>query len=147
MLCIARGRSNCREKLLQASHTLCLSHNQERKKLHASYKLKEKYDNSLQTKEGKANTKEKIKAKLAAGKETLELRDQVNRRVFNFFVQNRGHIKGILKLQSTVRCLEQQLAGQNAENRRKRSGHRDQGVPITSESGNSNVCTKPSPTG
>jgi hypothetical protein len=86
MPCIARGRSNCREKLLQASHTLCLSHNQECKKLHGSY---QKYDNSLQTKEGKANTKEKIKAKLAAGKETLELRDHVNRWVCDFFVQNR----------------------------------------------------------
>jgi len=49
------------------------------------------------------------RAKLAAGRATLQLRDQVNRRFFSFSAQNRGHVKWILKLQSEVRGLEQQL--------------------------------------
>ncbi|KAI1073867.1 hypothetical protein F5B20DRAFT_565710 [Whalleya microplaca] len=106
--------SDCREKLLQASHTLCPPHNQEYKKIYESYKLKEKRYVSIKIEEGEASTTERIGAKLAAGKETLELRDQVNRRFFNFSAQNRGHIKWILKLQSEVSDLGQKLAAREA---------------------------------
>ncbi|KAI9781821.1 MAG: hypothetical protein M1816_002171 [Peltula sp. TS41687] len=107
--------SDCRGKLLHASHTLCPSHHQEYKKLHESYKRKEKYYDSIETREGEADTKDKIEAKLAAGKETLELRDQVNRWFFNPSAPDRGHNKWIMKLQSDVRGLERKLADGEAE--------------------------------
>ena len=74
--------SGCRRKLLQASHALCPSHHQEYKKLYDAYKIKEKHYVSIETREEDDEPREKIEAKLAAGKETLELRDQVNRRFF-----------------------------------------------------------------
>jgi hypothetical protein len=47
-----------------------------------AYKIKEKHYVSIETREEDDEPREKIEAKLAAGKETLELRDQVNRRFF-----------------------------------------------------------------
>ncbi|KAI3343549.1 hypothetical protein F4824DRAFT_440277 [Ustulina deusta] len=101
--------SECREKLLQTKYTLCKHHHQEHKQLYESYKLQERYYNSISTNEGGADIKESLETKLAAGKQVLHLRDQVNRRFFNLSAQNRGHIQWILRLQSKLRHLEQQL--------------------------------------
>jgi hypothetical protein len=85
------------------------------KKLYDAYKIKEKHYVSIEMRDGDDEPREKIEAKLAAGKETLELRDHVNRRFFNFSAQNRSHVKWILKLQSEVRSLKEKLGVQDAE--------------------------------
>ncbi|KAJ3580106.1 hypothetical protein NPX13_g465 [Xylaria arbuscula] len=102
--------SECRETLLHIRHTLCQEHYQEYERLHKSYKLRENDYGNIDTDKSGLGTREKLEAKLAAGKEILELRDQVNRRFFSLSAHNRGHIQRILRLQSAIRSLEQQLA-------------------------------------
>lgn len=102
--------SDCRARLLHTSHVFCPSHHQEYKRLYELYKQTKKHYSAIESTAGGADDpKTKIKAKLAAGRETLQLRDQVNRRFFSFSAQNRGHVKWIMKLQSEVRSLERQL--------------------------------------
>ncbi|KAI0812904.1 hypothetical protein GGR55DRAFT_587886 [Xylaria sp. FL0064] len=86
--------SECREKLLQTKYTLCKHHHQEHKQLYESYKLQERYYNSISTNERGADIKERLETKLAAGKQILHLRDQVNRRFFNLSAQNRAISSG-----------------------------------------------------
>ncbi|AEO60378.1 hypothetical protein MYCTH_2309563 [Thermothelomyces thermophilus ATCC 42464] len=102
--------SDCRARLLHASHVFCPAHHREYKRLYESYKRTEKHYSGIESKaDGADDVKTTIKAKVAAGRETLRLRDQVNRRFFSFSVQNRGHVKWIMKLQSEVLALEREL--------------------------------------
>ncbi|KAI1460203.1 hypothetical protein F4805DRAFT_418583 [Annulohypoxylon moriforme] len=107
--------SECREKLVQARHTLCSAHHQEYKRLYKSYKDKEKYYNSIEASDIGTDVNDKIKAKLDAGKETLELRNVVNHRFFSLSNNNRGHIRWILKIQSDLHGLEQKLVASDVE--------------------------------
>ncbi|OBT40643.1 hypothetical protein VE00_08371 [Pseudogymnoascus sp. WSF 3629] len=52
---------------------------------------------------------EQKRTKVALGKETLDLRNQVNRRFFSQHAQNRGHIRWILKLEDEIKVLESSL--------------------------------------
>ncbi|KAL2185808.1 hypothetical protein L209DRAFT_646217, partial [Thermothelomyces heterothallicus CBS 203.75] len=103
--------SDCRARLLHASHVFCPAHHQEYKRLYESYKQTEKHYSGIESKADGADDVKitTIKAKVAAGRETLRLRDQVNRRFFSFSVRNRGHVKWIMKLQSEVLALEREL--------------------------------------
>jgi hypothetical protein len=83
--------------------------------LYATYKSKEQHCRGIDLKDGDAGAKAKIEAKLAALKETLQLRDKVNRRFFSLSEDNRGHVKWILKLQSELHDLETRLASLDAE--------------------------------
>ncbi|KAF2652522.1 hypothetical protein K491DRAFT_706395 [Lophiostoma macrostomum CBS 122681] len=131
--------SDCRQKLSQPKHTLCPSHYHEHKQLHQRYKDKERDYRNLQISQGEADPKETLEAKLSTGRQTLDLRDQVNRRFFALSASNRGHVKWILKLQAEIRDLEQQLAQldntrsleENVTGTRTRLSLLNSAVPIT----------------
>lgn len=107
--------SDCHHHLLRPHHDLCHPHHREYKELYKSYKDLEQYYGSLGPRDGEDGARAEVEAKLAAGKKTLQLRDQVNRRFFNLATNNRGHVKWILKLQSELRNLESRLATLDAE--------------------------------
>ncbi|KAI0894036.1 hypothetical protein F4806DRAFT_473720 [Annulohypoxylon nitens] len=107
--------SECLAALAQARHALCPSHHREYKKLYKAYKDREKYYNNIKTKEKGADSKEKTKMKIVAGKETLELRNTVNHRFFSLSNNNRGHIRWILKIKSEIHNLEQGIADPEVE--------------------------------
>ncbi|KAK4035205.1 hypothetical protein C8A01DRAFT_48534 [Parachaetomium inaequale] len=112
---LGSGPSGQRTPFNSLSHNFCPRHDRERKQLYVAYKSKEEYYRGIEVKHGDVDAKAKIEAKLAAGKETLQVRDQVNRRFFSLSEDNRGHVKWILKLQAELHDLDIELASLNAE--------------------------------
>ncbi|KAK6513538.1 hypothetical protein TWF281_005161 [Arthrobotrys megalospora] len=102
--------SDCNREVIEPNHKYCSPHEQERKDLRKSYKLQEKRYESIEIKESDYS-KPNIEAKLAAGRETLRLREQANRRFYSFAddIDNRGHNQWILKLQLEIQGLEQKV--------------------------------------
>jgi hypothetical protein len=108
--CIALSRdgAECDGLPPRLGHELCPPHHQEYKELYSQYKSAEEHYNQLVEPEGGLKLGE-AKEKIALGRKTLDLRNQVNRRFFSQQARNRGHIRWILKLEDEIRALEGSL--------------------------------------
>jgi hypothetical protein len=110
-LCLALqpGGNECLQPTLAPRHHRCELHQQEYKEHYKRYKDAETRYTDLQTPEDESDL-DKIKEKIARGKETIELRTKVNQR---FFIQamtnNRGHVRWILKLSEEIGVLEDKV--------------------------------------
>lgn len=73
--------------------------------LYGQYKDTEEHYNQLVEPNGGLDVEQK-RTKVALGKKTLELRNQVNHRFFSQHGHNRRHVRWILKLDDEVKALE-----------------------------------------
>lgn len=102
--------SECHATLFQPHHKLCSSHHREYKSLYQAYKLDEKDYDNIKITEDNVEIQELLEAKIVAGKKTIKLRDQVNRRFYSVAGDdNRSHVKWLLKLGDDVENMEVRL--------------------------------------
>ncbi|KAK4540487.1 hypothetical protein LTR36_009125, partial [Oleoguttula mirabilis] len=78
------------------------------KNIYVEYKKVEKLYEALPV-HGEDVTVEQRRKKLELGKETVRLRNVVNRRFFSQSAEIRGHVRWILKLEAEVQALEDEL--------------------------------------
>jgi hypothetical protein len=112
--CIALSQdgAECYELPPRPSHELCLPHHREYRELHSQYKNAEEHYNRLVEPEEGLKIEGK-QDKVAWGRKTLDLRNQVNRRFFSQQAGNRGHIRWILKLENEIKVLEGSLKSED----------------------------------
>ncbi|KAH8773312.1 hypothetical protein BGZ57DRAFT_894552 [Hyaloscypha finlandica] len=105
--CIAllQDGAECYRLLQRPDHELCPPHHREYKELCGRYKDAEEHYNRLVEPEIGLEV-EGVKEKIAWGRKTVDLRNQVNRRFFSQHAGNRGHIQWILKLEGKIKALE-----------------------------------------
>ncbi|KFY89559.1 hypothetical protein V498_06404 [Pseudogymnoascus sp. VKM F-4517 (FW-2822)] len=105
---LTQNGTECYKLLQRPSHELCPPHHQEYVALYGQYKNTEVHYNQLVEPNGGLDVEQK-RTKVALGKKTLELRNQVNHRFFSQHGHNRGHVRWILKLNDEVKALEYSL--------------------------------------
>lgn len=108
--CVAlfQDGSECKRCTPEPRHDFCQPHHHEYVELYMQYKDAEKdYKQLAEPKEGLSP--EGKRDKIAWGKKTLDLRNQVNRRFYSQNANNRGHIRWILKLENEIGVLEGSL--------------------------------------
>jgi hypothetical protein len=112
--CIAlqQDGAECYRLLQRTNYTFCLPHHREYKELHVQYKDAEEHYNRLVESERTLEVEGK-REKIAWGRKTLDLRNQVNRRFFSQHAGNRGHIQWILKLEGEIKALEGTLKSED----------------------------------
>jgi hypothetical protein len=104
-MALAHDGTECCRFLQRPSHEFCLPHHREYVGLNGQYKNTEDHYNQLVELKGGLDV-EKKREKVALGRKTPNLRNQVNRRFFSQHAQNRGHVRRVLKLEDEIKVLE-----------------------------------------
>ena len=130
-MCVALSQegTECNRIPSRSEHEYCQPHHKEYKNLYDQYKKAQARYDGLVVSENDLDLEKKGK-KVECGKQTLDLRNKVNRRFFNLHANNRGHIQWILKMENEVRALESRLRSCNEDVQSPLTTEADQAIQI-----------------